>query len=201
MPQRRLGLLEILGERVGEPEVGQHRWLLGIDLQGAGVITLCFRVPAELVEYRALRRKNPPVGLIGRMGAVEHLKRLLQIADLRQRLAVGSEQDGIARLTQGSLLEDRDGLRTLAAGAQRLRIGEGDVRVARFGTILGSQAFGFAPPIDIRLGGCRRVDRGYLVQRIQNRNALAACSHDGDEAENREWRRPGMRARARRGDR
>src|SRR6202030_2390712 len=120
-------------------------------------------VPAELVEYRTLRRKNPPVGLIGRMSAVEHLKRLLQIADLRQRLAVGSEQNAIARLTQGSLLEDRHGLRTLAAGAQRLRIGERDVRVARFGTILGSQAFSFAPPIDISLGGCRRGDRADLV--------------------------------------
>ena len=39
---------------------------------------------AHLVEHCALRRQNVPIGLVGRMGAVEHLQSLIVISGLGQ---------------------------------------------------------------------------------------------------------------------
>ena len=115
-----LGLRQILGKHVGQAEVGQHRGLLGHDLQGAGVIAAGFVMPAELVERGALHRQDAPVGIVGRMGAAEHVERLLEIAVIGERAAIAGEQCLVAGMGDGGLFEHGDGLGALPGGAQRL---------------------------------------------------------------------------------
>ncbi len=69
---------------VGQAEVGQDARLVRNQLQGRLVVFLRERMIAHLVGDRALRREDPPVGPLGSMGAVEHLRRLLVASDVRR---------------------------------------------------------------------------------------------------------------------
>jgi hypothetical protein len=86
-------------------------------------------MPAELVEHGPLRGQDAPVRLIGSVGAVEDLERLLEFPHVGERAAVSSENRGVARVLQRSLLQHRHGLRALAGGAQRLGIADGGRRI------------------------------------------------------------------------
>ena len=48
------------------------------------------------------------------MGAAEHLEGLLEIAVVGQRAAIGGEQQLVAGMSDGGLLEHRDRLRPLS---------------------------------------------------------------------------------------
>ncbi len=118
---------------------------------------------AELVEHRTLRGENAPIRLVGRVGAVEDLERLLEIADVGKRAAVSAEQGGVAGVLEGCLLQHRDGLRSLAAAAQRLRVGDCRRGIIRFFAIAAGQPFGFGPPFGFGFwagGGLRGDGRG-----------------------------------------
>ena len=144
------GFRQILGQHVGQAEIGQHRGLLGHDRQGAGVIAAGFIMPAELVERGSLHRQNAPVRIIRRMGAGEHVERLLGIAVVGERAAVAGEQRLVAGMGDGGLLEHGDGLGALSGGAQRLAIAQ-----RRVG-ILGIGAIAFALDFD----GAARIGTG-----------------------------------------
>ena len=47
---------------------------------------------AHLIEHRALHREDAPVGLVGRMRALQHVERLLEVAGVGERAAIGAEQ-------------------------------------------------------------------------------------------------------------
>ena len=49
-------------------------------------------VSAELVQRRSLRREQPPVRIVGTMGAAENVEGLLEIAVVGQRAAIAGEQ-------------------------------------------------------------------------------------------------------------
>ena len=91
---------------------------------------------AHLVEHGALRGQDVPVGLVGRMRAAEHFQRLIEIAGLGQRAAIGAKHGLVARVCDRGLFEHGDGLRALSGGAQRLRVVERRVDIARIGAIL-----------------------------------------------------------------
>ena len=91
---------------------------------------------AHLVEYRALRRENVPVGLVRRMGAVEYLQCLIVVAGVGQRPAVSAEHGLVVRALDRGLLQDGDSLGPLSGSAQRLRIAYRGLDVSRIGAIL-----------------------------------------------------------------
>ena len=72
--QCRFRLREILGQRVGEPEIGEDRSFLRHDLQCRLVIAACLVVPAHLIEHRALNRQDAPIRLIGAVSAGEYVE-------------------------------------------------------------------------------------------------------------------------------
>ena len=88
-------------------------------------------VAAHLVEHRALRVENAPIRIVRRVGAVERLQRLLVLAGLGQRPAIGAEQRHAARIADRGLFEHGHRLRALVGRAQCLRVGDG--RLESFG--------------------------------------------------------------------
>ena len=79
---------------------------------------------AHLVEHRALHREDAPVRLVGRVRALEHVERLLEVAGIGERAAVGAEQRLVVRIMQRGGFQNRGGLRALAGRAQRLRVAD-----------------------------------------------------------------------------
>ncbi len=108
---------------------------------------------AELIERGALHRKNPPVGIVGRVGAGEHVERLLEIAVVGQRPAVAGEQRLVAGMGDGGLFEHGGGLGALPGGAQRLAIGQRGIGILGVGAIAFAIDVHRAPRIGI---GSRR---------------------------------------------
>ena len=87
--QHALGFGQLLRERVGKAEIGQDAGIAGRDLQRRKVEGLGAIMQPDAVRGDALRREDMPVGLVGGMGAREHLERLVVIAGVDQRLAIG----------------------------------------------------------------------------------------------------------------
>ena len=134
--QHLFGVRQVVRERIGEPEIGEHRGLVGNDLERSEIITLRFGVVPHLVEHGALRGEDAPVGLVGRVGAAEHVERLLIIAVFRKRAAVFAEHGLVVRVADRCPLQHGQRLGALSGGTQRLRIAQCDVEVRRVGTIL-----------------------------------------------------------------
>ena len=111
--QRGFRLRQPLAERVGEAEIGQHARLVRADLEGGVVEVLRRGVVAQLVGGDALRGEDAPVRPVRRVGARQHLLRLLEVAVLEQRLAVGGEDVGVL----GSLDARRPAARRRPAAA------------------------------------------------------------------------------------
>jgi hypothetical protein len=122
-------------ESTWEAEVRQHRRLLEHDLQGAGVVAAGFIMPAELIERGSLHRQNSPVGIIGRMGAVENVERLLEIAVIGERPAEAGKQRPVAGMGDGGLFKYGNSLGALSGGAERLTIGPRGVGILGIGTV------------------------------------------------------------------
>ena len=87
-------------------------------------MALRFRVAAHLVEHGALGGQNVPVGLVRRVGAVEHVQRLLIISGFGERAPVSAEHGSVARAFDRSLFEHGDSLGTLSRLAQRFRVAQ-----------------------------------------------------------------------------
>ena len=87
-------------------------------------------VAAELVEHRALRIEDAPVGIVGRVRAAEHVERLVVVAGLGQRAAIGAEQRHIVRIADRGLLQNGHRLGALLGGAQRPGIADGRIGIA-----------------------------------------------------------------------
>ena len=109
-------------------------------------------MPAELIEHGSLHRKDPPVGIVGRMGAREHVERLLEIAVVGQRPAESGEQRLVAGMGDGGLFEHGGGLGALPGGAQRLAIGQRGVGILGIGTVALAGDFRRAPRIGAGAG-------------------------------------------------
>ena len=88
-------------------------------------------VAAHLVEHRALDRQDAPVGLVLRMRAVERVQGLLVAAVVRERTAIGTEDDTVVPIVDCRLLKHGRGLRPLSNGAQCLGVADGRHGVAR----------------------------------------------------------------------
>src|SRR5260370_2400279 len=86
-------------------------------------------MPAKLIERGSLHRKNSPVGIIGRMGAGENIERLLEIAVIGKRPAIGGEQRLVAGMGDGALFEHGYGLRALSGGTEWLNISQGGLSI------------------------------------------------------------------------
>ena len=87
-------------------------------------------VAAHLVEHRALRVENAPIRIVGRVRAVEHVERLLVVAGLGQRAAIGAEQRHIVRIADRGLLQHGHRLGALVGRAQRAGISDGGIGIA-----------------------------------------------------------------------
>jgi hypothetical protein len=112
-------------------------------------------VAAHLIEHGALHRENPPVRLVGRMGALQHAERLLEIARIGERAAIGAEQRLVFRVVDRGGLEHRGRLRALAVLAQRVGVADRVVGIARIGAEALAERLALAPPI-----GLAALDRG-----------------------------------------
>ena len=66
--QRRFGVRQVPRQGVRQTEIGQHRRLVGDDLERGPVVALRFVCAAHLVEHGALRGENAPIGLIRASG-------------------------------------------------------------------------------------------------------------------------------------
>jgi hypothetical protein len=130
-------------------------------------------VVAELIGDGASRIDHRPVRAVRRISLIEHALRLLQLACVRQRLAIGGEDFAIARVFDRDILQHRRRLIVEIAGPQRFRIGHRDFLVIGMGFVALAQLFGKAPQI-FRRGRCRlrgRADRG---RHIVETDGLAA---------------------------
>ena len=125
------GLRQVPRQGVGKPQVRQDRGLFGHDFQCRQVVTLRIGVAAHLVEHRALRGEDAPIGLVGRMGAVEHVQCLLVVSGFGKRAPISAEYGLVVRAFDGGPLEDGDRLGTLSRRAERLRIVQCNVDIRR----------------------------------------------------------------------
>ena len=145
------GLRQVPRQSVGKPEVRQDRGLFGHDFQCRQVVTLRIGVAAHLVEHRALRGEDAPIGLVGRVGAVEHVQCLLVVSGFGKRAPISAEYGLVVRAFDGGPLEDGDRLSTLSGRAERLRIVQRNVDIRRVGAILLPIHFHVAPRIGVRV--------------------------------------------------
>jgi hypothetical protein len=157
-------------------------------------------VAAELVEHGALCRQNPPVRLLRCVGAAEHFERLVEMADIGKRTAIGPKQRRVVGLGKRCLFQDRYGLGALAARTQSPRIGKGGLRIVRVGAVALAKRLGLASPLGLRLrcragrsGRAGRAGRIARPDRFQDVGALAA-RYGERNAERRENGRPVMAA-------
>ena len=124
-------------------------------------MSLRFGVAAQLVEHRALRVQDAPVGIFGRVRAAEDVERLVVIAGLGQRTAVGAEQRHIVRIADRGLLQHRNGLGALIGRAQGAGISDSGIGVVVIVAIAGTQDVDRAPPVGVaaRRIGCTEPSR------------------------------------------
>ena len=158
----------------------------GTIFSAVGVILLRLLVAAELVERRALRRQDAPVGIFRRMRAAEHVEGLLEIAVVGERAAIAGEQRLVAGMGEHGLLQHRDRLRALAGVAQRLAVFEREVGIAGLGAIALAQAVHVRPGVG--LAGCFRLAAERAGDVVEARG-LAAAEGEHQERGKQESRR------------
>ena len=100
-----LRLGQIFCKDVGKAEIGQHGRFFGHDLQRACIVLPRFLVSAKLIEHGALGRQNPPIRIVGGVGAAEDVEGLLKIAVVRQRPPIAGKQRLVAGMGDAGLLE------------------------------------------------------------------------------------------------
>jgi hypothetical protein len=115
---------------------------------------LRLRVPADLIEHRALRIEDAPIGIVRRVCAVERIERLGILTGFRQRAAISAEQPHIVRISDRGLLQNGDGLGALIGGAQRPGVGHGRIGIARIFPVADGPDLNRLPPFGF---GPRRI--------------------------------------------
>ena len=127
-------------------------------------------------------------GWSGAWARLEHVERLLEVADVGERAPIGAEQLHVLGIAQRGLLEHRDRLGALAGRAQRLRIVDGDLRIAGIGLI--ALAPGLGGAVAIRPRRARGAAAAASDPVVSGKRALAqpasapartAAASDGDE--------------------
>ena len=86
------------------------RVVLELETSGIDDSLLVSGVELELIERGALHREQPPVRIVGRMGAGENIERLLEIAVVGKRPAITGEQWLVAGMGDGGLFKHGGGL-------------------------------------------------------------------------------------------
>ena len=147
---------------------------------------------AELIEHGPLHRQDSPVGIVGGMGAREHVERLLEIAVIGQRPAIPGQQRLVAGMADGGLFEHGDGLGALTAGAQRLAVGQRHIGILGIGAIAFAVKLDRASRIGIR-AGARRGRRRHRTGDIGHGLATAETSGQ-DRRHGRGCNKPGKTA-------
>jgi hypothetical protein len=109
-------------------------------------------MPTQLIEYGSLHRKNTPIRIVGRMGARENIKRLLEIAVIGERATIAGEQRLVAGVGDGGLFKHGDRLAALPGGAQRLAISQRGVGILGIGAIALAVKLRRAPRIGFGVG-------------------------------------------------
>ena len=79
----------------------------------ARVIASRLFVATQLIEHGALHREDPPIGIVRRVGAGEHVEGLLKITVVGKGAAIGREHGPVAGIGDGRLLQYGDRLRAL----------------------------------------------------------------------------------------
>src|SRR5882724_8565787 len=69
--------------------------------------TAVLPVPAKLIERSSLRRKDPPIGIVGGVGAAENVECLLEIAIVRKRSPISGKKRLVTGVSDGGLFEHR----------------------------------------------------------------------------------------------
>ncbi len=144
-------------------------------------------MPAELIERGALHRENPPIRIVGRVGAAENVECLLRIAVVGERAAPRGEQHLIAGMSDGRLLEHGGRLGALPVGTQRLAVSQSGVGILGIGTVAVAHHFGRGVRIGIgRCLGLRRERSGDVGHGLaaaeaggQNRRHSHGCKVPG----------------------
>ena len=116
-------------------------------------------------------------GLSGEWARLEHVERLLEIAVVGERAAIGGEQRLVAGMGDGGLFEHGDGLGALPGGAQRLAVAQRGLGILGIGAIALAIDFGGAARIGI--GDC-----GSAFERQRARDVghgLAAAKAGGQD--------------------
>ena len=180
--QCRLGICEILRQRVGQAEIGQHGRLVRHDLERGQIMALRLFMVAELIEHRALRGKDVPIRLIGRGGVLQHLQCLLIVAGLGECATILAKNGLVVRIAKRNLLEHRRSLCILAGAAQRLRVTKRHVHILRIGAVLRAIDDDIAPQFGIRalLGGERN-----RIGAVGDLRGLAAGGGEADPGNDR----------------
>ncbi len=69
-----------------------------------------------------MSREDPPIGIVGGMGAAEDVEGLLEIAIVRQRSPITAKKRLVAGVGDRGLFEHRHRLRPLSCGSKRLSV-------------------------------------------------------------------------------
>ena len=97
------------------------------------------------------------------MGAAEHVERLVEVAGVGQRAAIGAKQRHVVRIADRGLLQHRDRLGALFGGAQRPRIIEGRFGIAGIFAIALAPDFERLPPFGF---AARRIGTGAPMEPV-----------------------------------
>src|SRR3954453_10472729 len=101
----------------------------------------------HLVKHCPLHRKDPPIRLILRVSAVEHVERLLEAAVVGERPTIGAEHDTVLGVLDRRLLQYGFSLRTLADRTQRLGVTDRRLGIARLGAVALAPSIHFLSPL------------------------------------------------------
>ncbi len=122
LAQRLLGLVELVGQHVGKPEIVEDLRLARRQHQRLLVARPRLFVLVERIEDAALRGEELPVRIVGALRALHRRERLVELAVGGERLAEGGEHLAVLRMVDRGLAHHRNGLAGLSCGAERRRI-------------------------------------------------------------------------------
>jgi hypothetical protein len=122
LPQRLLGLRQLLGQGEREAHVGENARLARRDLQRVAIELHRARVIAEPVRHHALHGHDVPPRIVRRIGARQHVLGLRELSGIGQRLAVFAEHVEILGRLYRRRLDDGDRLAVSRQRAQRPRV-------------------------------------------------------------------------------
>jgi len=108
---------------------------------------------SHLVEHGALHRKKVPIRIVGRMGARQHVERLLEITIVGERAPESGQQRLVAGMGYGGLFKHGRRLGALPGGAQSLAIGQRGIGIPGIGAIAFAGDLGRA----LRIGAGTRL--------------------------------------------